>query len=386
MTTSTDTVGTGTTDTRGTSAAPTTGRRPPVAAATDEAAVQRCAERLLGAYVDAMLVLMIDLADRTGIFTALVPGAATSAELAARAGLHERYVRECLGALVTAGVVDHDPDTDRYLLPPEAAACLTGPGSANIAPLSRIPTLLAHHLDEAEEVFRHGGGIPYERFRPAFTSVMDGVSRGVFDEQLVAAILPLADGLVEALTGGVRVADIGCGTGHSTVVLARAFPASTFVGYDLSDDALAVGRAEAGEAGLDNVRFEERDIRTLPVDPPFDVVVGFDVVHDQVDPAGVLARVHRSLTPGGVFLMLDIKAASRLEDNRGNPLAPLLYAVSTLHCMTVSLAEGGAGLGTVWGEQLARQMLAEAGFVDIAVHDVPDDPLNQVYVARAAVR
>jgi SAM-dependent methyltransferase len=345
--------------------------------------VEGFAQRIFGAYVDSMLVLMIDLADRTGLF-AVMGEAGTSAEFADRASLDERYVREMLGALVTGGIVTYDAATGRYHLPPEHAVCLSGEGSANLAPLSRIPTLLATYLDDAEVVVRDGGGIPYERFRPGFTAVMDGVSRGVFDQQLVPAILPLAEGLVEDLRRGINVADIGCGTGHSTVVLAKAFPASTFVGYDLAPDALEVGRAEAAAEGLTNVRFELRDIRTLPDDPPFDLICGFDVIHDQADPAGVLERVHRVLRPGGRFLMMDIKAASRLEDNLGNPLAPFLYAVSTLHCMTVSLAQGGAGLGTAWGEELAQQMLAEAGFVDVSVHDVPDDPLNQIYLARTS--
>lgn len=350
----------------------------------DEQQVQQCAQRIFGAYVESMLVLMIDLADRTGMLDGLVVEPGTSLQVAERTGLQERYVRECLGALVTGGLVEYDAAQERYRLPPEHAVCLTGDTSMNLAPLSRIPTLLAQHLDEGATVTREGGGIPYERFRPDFTAVMDGVSRGVFDDQLIDAILPLAGGLVEQLKRGIRVMDIGCGTGHSTVVLAEAFPASTFVGYDLADDALEVGRAEARGAGLGNVRFEPLDILQLPDDPPAELVVGFDVIHDQADPAGVLHRVHRALVPGGTFLMMDIKAASRLEDNLDNPLAPFLYAVSTLHCMTVSLARDGAGLGTVWGEQVARRMLADAGFVDVRLHDVPDDPLNQIYLARAA--
>jgi SAM-dependent methyltransferase len=350
----------------------------------DEDRVQQCAQRVFGAYVDSMLALMIDLADRTGLLDALAEGPGTSGQLAERAGIAERYARECLGALVTGGLVDYDAGRTAYALPAEHAAVLAGDAAANLAPLSRIPTLLAHHVAEVADVARHGGGVPYERFRPGFTDVMDGVSRGVFDQHLVDTIVPLAPDLRAGLERGIRVADIGCGTGHSTVVLAEAFPASVFVGYDLADDALELGRAEARAAGLENVAFEQLDVIELPDDPPVDAVVGFDVIHDQADPAGVLARVHRALVPGGVFLAMDIKAASRLEDNVDNPLAPFLYGVSTLHCMTVSLARDGAGLGTVWGQELARQMLADAGFVDVTTHDVPDDPLNQVYVARTA--
>jgi SAM-dependent methyltransferase len=378
-------IGTTAATTRATTAHQTTGLTGDMTT-VDSASVEACTQRIFGAYVDSALVLMIDLADRTGMLDGLVTAPGTSHEVAARTGLDERYVRECLSALVTGGLVGFDPATGHYHLAPEQALCLTGDRATNLAPLSRLTTLLAHHVAEGAEVARAGGGIPYERFRPDFTAVMDGISRRIFDGPLLESIVPLDDALPDRLERGIRVADIGCGTGHSTVVLAEAFPASSFVGYDLSEDALEVGRAEARAAQLSNVTFEHLDVRELPDDPPFDLVVGFDVIHDQVDPSGVLDRVFRALTPGGLFLMLDIRAASRLEDNVGNPLAPFLYGISTLHCMTVSLAHDGAGLGTVWGEELARSMLADAGFVDVTVHEVPDDPLNQVYLARTPTR
>jgi SAM-dependent methyltransferase len=340
------------------------------------------AERLFGAVVDSVLVLMIDLADRTGLFEAAAQGPGTSQELADRVGCEERYVRECLGALVTAGMVGYDPATRRYDLPAGAAACLTGTGSANLAPLARCTTLLAKHVDEVAAVFRTGGGVPYERFRPEFTDVMDGMSRGLFDEQLVQTMVPAVEGLTSVLGGGARVADIGCGTGHSTVVLAEAFPASTFTGHDLAGDALERGRREAAERGLDNVRFVVQDIAELTADPPVDVVFGFDVVHDQADPAEVLRSVRRALTDDGTFVMMDTNCATALEDDLDNPFAPWLYGVSTLHCMTVSLARDGAGLGTAWGRELAERMLHEAGFSSVTTHEIPDDPLDLLFVAR----
>ena len=170
------------------------------------------------------------------------------------------------------------------------------------------------------------------------------------------------------------MADIGCGTGHAMVLLAGAFPASTFVGYDLATDAIARARSEA--VGLANLSFEVRDVARLEVERPFDVVFVFDAIHDQVDPAAVLARIHAALAPGGTLVMVEPRASSNLEDNLGNPLAAFLYGISTLHCMTVSLAGGGAGLGTAWGEQAARAMLAEAGFGEVAVHEAPATPLN----------
>lgn len=351
----------------------------------DEARVEDFAERLFGFYTSGMLGYMIDLANRTGLFEALAAGSGTSTEVAASAGLNERYVRECLGALVTGGVVTYDATTGTYTLPPEHAVCLTGTGSQNLAPFSRGNTLLAQHVEGVARAFREGGGVPYEEFRPDFTGVMDGMSRGLFDAQLVEEILPLVDGLPARLSDGIRVADIGCGTGHSTNLMARAYPRSTFVGYDLAEDALEQARTEAADYELDNVSFEVLDVTQLPADPPFDAVFAFDAIHDQRDPATVLDRIFEALAPGGVFVMMDIKASSRLENNVGNPLAPLLYGISTLHCMTVSLAYDGAGLGTVWGEELARKMLADAGFdQDVHVHDVPDDPLDSIYVARKA--
>lgn len=346
----------------------------------DESRAGAFAEQLMVTYTSGLLTLMIDVGQRTGLFAALAAGPATSAGLAERAGLQERYVRECLGALVTGGIVDYTADGGVYTLPAEHAVCLTGGGSWDLSPMSRVVTHLAKHVDQLAEVFRVGGGIPYARYRPEFTTVMDGLSRGLVDEQLISGIVEPA-GLGRQLAKGSTVADIGCGTGHSTNLLARAYPKSTFTGYDLAFDALDQGRAEAAEWGLTNVAFRQVDLVELPVTAELDAVFAFDVVHDQVDPAAVLRRVHDALRPGGVFVMMDTRRSSRLEENVGNPLAPLLYAVSTLHCMTVSLAHDGAGLGTAWGEQTARRMLADAGFSGVDVREVPDDPLDSVYLA-----
>lgn len=348
----------------------------------DPTRIEAFAGRLLGSYTESIVTLMIDLAHRTGLLAAAAGGPGTSTELARRAGLTERYVRECLGALTTAGIVDYDPASGVYSLPPEHAVCLTGDGSSNLAPMSAIATLLAKHVGGVARAFREGGGVSYEQYRPEFTETMDGFSRGFLDGQLLDGVLPLTGLLPSRLAAGIAVADIGCGTGHSTNLLARAFPASTFVGYDIAADAIAAATAEAAGWGLRNVRFEVRDVARLDASDRFGAVFAFDAIHDQADPAAVLAGVHRALTPGGVFVMLDIRASSHLERNVGNPLAPMLYGISTLHCLTVSLAQGGAGLGTVWGEELARQMLADAGFTDTGVFEVPDDPLDSLYVAH----
>lgn len=352
------------------------------AQAIDEQRAAAFADQLFGFYTGGFVTFMIDLGVRTGLFDALAEGPATSTELADRASLQERYVREWLGAVVTASIVTYDAATRTYALPVEHAVCLTGETELNIAPLSLLAGLLATHIQPVASAFRDGGGVPYTAYRPEFTDVMDALSRGSLDGVLIKGIVPLVAGLADLLDAGTAVADIGCGTGHSTNLLARAFPASRFVGYDLAADAIDRGRAEADDYGLGNVAFEVLDVTKLPGDPRLGAVFAFDAIHDQTDPAGVLQTVFDALEPGGVFVMVDIRASSHLENNIDHPLAPWLYAVSTLHCMTVSLAEGGAGLGTVWGEEVALAMLTAAGFVDLEVHEIPGDPLDSLYVAR----
>lgn len=344
--------------------------------------IERFAEQLFGFYTGGMLTYLVDIGHRTGLFEAAAGGPATSAALANRAGLHERYVREWLGAMVTGGVVEYEPETATYRLPAEHAACLTGGGANDLAPFALLNTHLAKHVNQVAEVFREGGGVPYEEFRPEFTDVMDGLGRGGFDDALLNVWLDLVPEVRDRLAAGARVTDIGCGTGHALVLMAEAFPASEFVGYDLAEDAIALAREEAAEFGVDNVRFEVRDAATLAADEPFDVGFVFDAIHDQAAPAEVLRNIHDLLADDGVFLMFEPAVSSHLEENVAHPLAPYMYAISTLHCLTISLAEGGAGLGTAWGEELACQMLREAGFAAVSVHDLPDEPVNAMFVAR----
>lgn len=349
----------------------------------DDAKVAVVAERLTAAMVGGAVSLMVDIGHRVGLFEAAAgAGALTSDELAARAGLSERHVREWLGAMVTADLMTFDPRTSRYELAAECALLLTGGGASNLAVTFGMIPMLAKHAAAVAETFRTGGGLPYSVYRPEFTNSMDDEGRRRYDEMLVSTYVPAAAGLAEQLAAGARCADIGCGTGHTTNLLARAYPASTFVGYDLADDAIAAARREAADWGLANASFEVRDVLTMPAQRAFDAVFVFDAIHDQVDPAGVLTRVEQSLVPGGLFFMVDIKASSNVEDNCSSPFGPLLYMVSTFHCMQVSLAGGGAGLGTAWGEQLATSMLKDAGFVDIQVHDLPGDPFNSLYVCK----
>jgi 2-polyprenyl-3-methyl-5-hydroxy-6-metoxy-1,4-benzoquinol methylase len=347
----------------------------------DRQRVQDFARKLFGHYTSGILTLLVQVGHKTGLFEAAAKGRGTSQEIADRAGLNERYVREWLAAMATGGVVEYDAASGVFTLPPEHAACLTGTSSRNLAAASQNVPMLSKRLPRIIESFSKGGGVSYAEYRPDFTEAMDASWRLLYDGLLIKGFLPAAKGLPERLKEGIRVADIGCGTGHAVNLMAREYPASSFIGYDLGEDAIVRARAEAREMGLTNAAFEVLDVTQLKSEPKFDLITSFDAIHDQRDPATVLRRIVGALAPEGVYLMVEPKASSKLEENIGNPFAPYIYGMSVLHCMTVSLAAGGAGLGTAWGEQLARRMLGDAGFTTVEVVDAPG-PQNSIYICR----
>jgi SAM-dependent methyltransferase len=352
-------------------------------AATQPDRAQAFAERMGGVLNDALLALMTSVGHRTGLFETLAGREpSTSTEIAEAAGLQERYVREWLGAMVLGGVVEYDPKGRTYALPPEHAACLTrAAGPDNIATLTQYVAVLAGVEDGIVKCFRRGGGMPYSAY-PRFFAVQSEDSAQVVDATLVQKTLPTFPELQRRLEQGIEVADVGCGRGHAANVMARAFPRSRFVGYDLSPEAIEAARAEAESWGLANVRFEVCDVATLDVFGRYDLIFAFDAIHDQVQPRRVLRNVAHALRPGGEFLMVDIKASSHLHENRDHPLGITFYTVSCMHCMTVSLAGGGEGLGTMWGEQKARELLAEAGFSRVETTEIEGDMQNLYYRAR----
>ncbi len=347
----------------------------------DQQKAHQFAGKLVDIYAGCVLTQLVDVGYETGLFEAAASGPGTSHEIASRAGLNERYVREWLGAMTTGGIFTYDPASQRYAFPPEHAMFFTGHTARNAAPMSKMLNHFGKHLAKLSDCFRHGGGIPYAAFRPEFTNAMDDGWRRIYDERLINGFLSSVPAATERLKAGIRVVDIGCGTGHAINLMAREYPNSTFVGYDIADDAIARATAEAAAMGVVNASFAAVDVLALPTEPPFDLITAFDAIHDQAHPAAVLRRVHEALAPGGIFFMVDFKFSSRVENNIGNHFAPLYYGISTMHCMTVSLAEGGAGLGTVWGIELAQRMLSEAGFTHIEVLDSPR-PQNCIYVCQ----
>jgi 2-polyprenyl-3-methyl-5-hydroxy-6-metoxy-1,4-benzoquinol methylase len=200
---------------------------------------------------------------------------------------------------------------------------------------------------------------------------------------LLNQILPLVPGLTEQLQAGIEVLDIACGAGRAMIELACAFPKSRFSGVDLSKEAIELARAEAQRRGAQNVRFEVRDVAELSESGVYDLITAFDAIHDQARPQQVLDNIRRALKPKtGLLLMQDIQACTHLHDNLSNPLGPMIYTVSCMHCMSVSLANGGPGLGAAWGKEMALEMLSKAGFEDVRVETLEHDPMNYYYIAR----
>ncbi|MGH7894788.1 MAG: class I SAM-dependent methyltransferase [Candidatus Binatia bacterium] len=358
-------------------------RRVTVATQTlDETKVTAFAQRMTDTLNDAFLAFMVSIGHQTSLFDTMAQlPPATSEEIARAAELQERYVREWLGAMVTGRIVEYEPARKTYVLPREHAACLTrAAGGNNLATSMLWVSCIGAVEPEVVQCFHRGGGVPYAAYT-RFHEIMQRWSGQILDETLIEKTLPLVPGLIERLQRGIDVLDVGCGSGHAINLMGRAFSSSRFTGYDFSEEGLAAARAEASAWGLTNVDFVAQDVAAMAHRECFDFITAFDAIHDQAQPRKVLAGIARALRPGRTFLMVDDRASSYLHENLDHPLGPFLYGVSTMHCMTVSLAQGGEGLGTVWGEQKARELLAEAGFVEVAVHTLPGDIANNYYVA-----
>jgi ubiquinone/menaquinone biosynthesis C-methylase UbiE len=352
----------------------------------DSRKAEKFAGGLLAALNSGGLCLMTSIGHRTGLFDAMRnEPPMTSTEIATRAGLNERYVREWLGAMVTSGVVEVDPSSLSYSLPPEHAAYLTRAAAAdNIAVFTQYIALLGSVEDAIVDCFKAGGGVPYEQF-PRFHEVMAEDSGQSVMSSLESHILPLVPSLSDRLGRGIRALDVGCGRGRMLIRLAELFPKSRLVGMDLSEQAIRDATSDASARGLTNIEFVVADLSNFDerAEPEaFDFITTFDAVHDQARPLNVLKGIHRALKPDGVYLMQDIKGSSHVFKNIGHPIGTFLYTVSCMHCMTVSLAQGGEGLGAMWGEEKTREYLQRAGFRSVEKHELAHDIQNNWYVVR----
>jgi len=340
------------------------------------------ADKLVLTLNNAATALMISVGHRTGLFDAMADlPPSTVRQIAAASGQNERYIKEWLGAMVTAKIVTYRAESETYRLPLEHAAFLTRPSAPNnLAAMAQYIPLLGSVEDKIVECFRRGGGVPYADF-PRFHEVMAEDSGQTVLPALIDSILPLVEGIREKLEHGIEVLDVGCGSGRAVNLLARTFPNSFFYGYDFSEQGIDNACREAERLNLKNVRFEVRDAATLDEPNNFDLITAFDAIHDQAKPLAVLKAINRALRPHGSFLMQDIAGSSHVHQNMEHLIAPLLYTISCMHCMTVSLAENGDGLGAMWGEEKALEILAEAGFGKVEIHHLEHDIQNQYYVA-----
>lgn len=325
----------------------------------------------------------LGIGDRLGLWRSLAEeGPATSAELAARTDIDERYAREWLGGMTTAEYLTYDPATGTFTLPPEHAPVLAEEGGpVFFGGTFQMLRGMVSVYDELLEVFRTGGGVPQEAYHQDMWDGMERFTAGWFENLLIQEWMPALPEVDAALRRGADVADVGSGRARGLIKLAQAYPNSRFVGIEAFAGTIEAARANVAQAGVaDRVRIVHADASTeIPGD--YDVIFTFDVVHDAVDPAGLLRQIRSALRPGGRYVCLDINASDRLEENVG-PLGALFHGCSVLYCMTTSLAHGGTGLGTVgFNEEVARTMTTEAGFTDF--RRVPlENPFNNLYEAQ----
>lgn len=349
----------------------------------DQTKAEAFAERMLDILNSGAIALMTSIGHRTGLFDTLAKlPPSTSQQIADAAGLNERYVREWLGSMVTGGFVEYDPVTDAYSLPPEHAAFLTRDASPNnIAVTAQFLPLLATVEDRVIECFYKGGGVPYSAYN-RFHQVMAEDSGQTVVAALEECILPLIPQVLEALEKGIDVLDVGCGSGRALNKMAKLFPNSRFKGYDFSEEAIATAQSEANSQGLTNIQFQVKDAAKLDEVEQYDLICTFDSVHDQAKPDVMLRGIHQALRSDGTYLMQDIRASSNVDGNLDHPVAPFLYTISCLHCMTVSLAADGMGLGAVWGQEKALEMLKDAGFATVEIKQLDHDFLNNFYIVK----
>ena len=331
----------------------------------------------LGAAMSATLVLV---GDRLGLYKELAKGALTSAELAQRTDTNERYVREWLGNQGASGYVQYDAAAGKWSMTPEQAVCLADPsGPVDLPGAYNIVEATFHALNRTLENFRSGKGMEWGEHHACLFHGTERFFRAGYNANLIGAWLPALEGVVEKLKKGARVADVGCGHGASTVLMAKTYPKSTFVGYDYHGDSIRVARERAAAAGLANAKFEVSDAVSYK-DKDFDVIAFFDCLHDMGDPVGVARHARQALKADGTAMIVEPFANDRVQDNL-NPVGRVMYGASSQICVPVSLARKGPALGAQAGEARLREVVVGgAGFTKF--RRATETPFNLVLEAR----
>ncbi len=333
----------------------------------------------MGATLNAALVVV---GDRLGLYKAMANAEPMdAATLARRTGTTERYVREWLAAQAASGYVTHDADTNLFRLEPEQAMVFADEGSpAFLAGFFEIAEAVFRAVPRVTDAFRSGRGVGWHEHHRCLFCGTERFFRTSYQHQLVSSWLPALDGVTEKLQSGARVADVGCGHGASTILMARAFPASRFFGFDYHSPSIEAAREAATAAGVaDRVSFEVAAAKDFPANG-YDLVTFFDCLHDMGDPAGAAAHVRSALAPDGTWMVVEPFAHDRLADNL-NPVGRIYYAASTMICTPASLSqEVGLGLGAQAGELRLRQVIAQGGFTRF--RRATETPFNLVLEAR----
>lgn len=355
----------------------------------DDDAIRLMAFRVWGFKQGEQVSLLIHLGDRLGLFRAMAgAGTLTDADLAARTGFAERWVREWLWAMAAAELVEHTPgEADRFELTPAGRAVLVDEdGSLFFAAGAFSEPPAPDLVADLADCFRTGIGLPYDRLGPSGAHRTERMLGPWARLALVPVILPLLDGVVAALEAGADVCDVGCGSGVALEAMARQYPQSRFTGYDPSRHAVERARAKMASSGLDNVRIVHARAEDLPAAPTFDLVLTFDCLHDMTRPDDALAAIRGALRDDGTLLVKEIKCADTLEQNRANPMLAMMLGFSVTSCMSSATSEpGGMGLGTVGlPESKLRELATQAGFGSVVRHD-PGEPSNVYYEVRPSL-
>ena len=320
------------------------------------------------------------IGDHLGLFKLLSKEKSlSSSKLAEKAELNERYVREWLKAMVAAEYLDYDPKPDTYSMSPEQAYVLANEDSPMFVGGGfqfSVPTL--YNIPRILDAFRFGGGIPYDEIGDRVPCAIERFFRPGYVNHLTQEWLPSVPGLIPKLEAGAKVADVGCGRGQSTAVMAKSYPNSEFIGIDYDKNSIAAAMKLCSDQGLKNVTFLQAAADQLSYENAFDLICVFDCIHDMVNPIATLACIRKALKEKGRIIWSEPNASDNPLENR-NPVGKIFQSISPLHCMTVSLAHKGAGLGTVIGEKGARSLAEEAGFKGFKKLKI-DNPFNQFFL------
>jgi SAM-dependent methyltransferase len=347
----------------------------------DEAAVEAFVGRVIGDLGAAMHLPLVALGDRLGLYRAMAEaGPVTAAELAARTGCAERYLREWLAAQAASGYAAYDPDGERFWLTPEQVVTLADEDSpAFVAGGSLVVTAAASIVGRLEDAFRTGEGVGWHEHHPMLFVGTERFFKPAYVGNLLSAWLPALDDVEDKLRAGGRVADVGCGFGASTILLGSGFPEADITGFDYHAPSIEAARQRAAEAGVGSVRFDVATSSDFP-GSGYDLIAFFDCFHDLGDPPAAARHARSALADDGTLLLVEPLAGDRLEDNL-TPLGRAFYSASTLVCTPASLAqEGRVALGAQAGESRLRAILQEAGFT--RVRRVSETPPNLVLEAR----